>query len=218
VPAVRPEFGPTLPELLRPWTRAHPRVTRAVLVLLVLGVGAAITLLVRSGEDTRTAIVDSPVVTFNLIYPQGLVRVAPQRGELLHLRSPPGAPHSLTYAARAIVLPRYRGDINGYLPLYSAALIEAMRHGYRSFALRGEGRVRINEAIGYGMQFQARRGGTLVFGRRLLLFPGETPGRRGVDILLLAAASPAVPNVDAVGNAGPLKTALRSFRFGTERP
>jgi glutamate-1-semialdehyde aminotransferase len=36
---------------------------------------------------------------------------------------------------------------------------------------------------------------------------------------MLAARSPAVPRVDAVGSAsGALKTAIRSFRFGTDRP
>jgi hypothetical protein len=38
------------------------------------------------------------------------------------------------------------------------------------------------------------------------------------DIDLRAARSPAIPNVDAIGNNGVLKTPLRSFRFGTARP
>ncbi len=40
----------------------------------------------------------------------------------------------------------------------------------------------------------------------------------GVEIGILATRSPAVPRVDAVGAEGQLRTALRSLRFGTERP
>jgi hypothetical protein len=37
--------------------------------------------------------------------------------------------------------------------------------------------------------------------------------------MIMAARSQSIPRVDAVASAnGPLKTAIRSFRFGTERP
>jgi hypothetical protein len=218
VSVVRPEFRPTLPELVQPWARAHPRAARAGAVLLLVAVITVLGLVVRGGEGTHSAVVKGPIVSFNLIYPDGLVRVAPGRDAALRLQSPPGARHTLAFTVRPIALPAYRGDVNGYLPLVSSHLIDDMRRSSQAFALRGEGRARINESSGYGMLFQTRVAGRLVYGRRLLLLPDETRPRRGVDILLLAASSPAVPNADAVGNAGPLKTALRSFRFGTERP
>jgi hypothetical protein len=218
VPAVRPEFGPTLPELLRPWLRAHPCAGRAGAAVLIVAAVVGVALAVRAGGATEEAVVRSPSITFNLIYPEGLERVSPRRGELLRLANPPAAGATLSYVVRPVALPPYRGDINGFLPLFTARLIADMRRVYARFALRGEGRVRINDVPGYGVQFQARIGGRLFFGRRLLLFPDEPGARHGADVLLLASASLAVPNVDAVGNAGPLKTALRSFRFGTERP
>ena len=65
-----------------------------------------------------------------------------------------------------------------------------------------------------------RRRGRTTFGRRTLLLPGgDTPPHEGVDIMMMAGRSPAIPRVDAVAStAGALKTAIRSFRFGTERP
>ena len=42
--------------------------------------------------------------------------------------------------------------------------------------------------------------------------------REGADILVTAPRSPAIVRADDVGHNGGLKIALRSFRFGTERP
>ncbi len=47
---------------------------------------------------------------------------------------------------------------------------------------------------------------------------GDQPPREGVDIMIMAARSDAIPRADAVASQGALKTAIRSFRFGTERP
>ena len=54
-------------------------------------------------------------------------------------------------------------------------------------------------------------------GRRLLLLPDDF-SRVGVQLWLEADASGAVVNPDSPGRTGPLKTALRSFRFGTDVP
>jgi hypothetical protein len=52
----------------------------------------------------------------------------------------------------------------------------------------------------------------------LLVAKPDPPPREGVDLTILAARSPSVPNLDSVGATGALKTAYRSFRFGTDRP
>jgi hypothetical protein len=80
--------------------------------------------------------------------------------------------------------------------------------------------VNYNRQPGYEIVFQARIDGRTTYGRRTILLPGgDTPPKEGVDITMLAARSEAIPRVDAIGAAaGALKTAIRSFRFGTERP
>lgn len=214
---MRPEFGPTLPELLAPRLRRLPRAARAALAAVGLALLVAIAALALGRGGVHDAVVRGRV-TFNLQYPAGLVRVAPRPGELLRLESPPGARYPLLYVVRPSTLPPYGGDINGILPLFSARIISAMQRADPAFVLRGEGRMRVNEnASGYNLQFQTRIGGRLTFGRRLLLYAGETGVRYGVDVLLLARSSPTVPNVDSVGAAGPLKVAMRTFRFGTEQ-
>jgi hypothetical protein len=215
---VKPEFRPTLPDIVRPWAQAHPRAARLGAVALLVVVIGVVGLVARRGDHRHTVVVKNPIASFNLVYPDGLVRVAPGQDAALRLESPPSAKHKLAYTVRPVVLAPYRGNVNGVLPLQASHLIDVMRRSLKDFRLRSEGRARINETGGYGIVFQARIAGRLVYGRRILLFPDTPRPRQGVDILLLAASSPAVPNADAVGNAGPLKTALRSFRLGTERP
>jgi hypothetical protein len=219
---VRPEFGPTLAELVRPRVRALPFAARlvvwaavaALLVALVLGA-----LRLRSGEQ-RTAVVVREPVAFNLTYPEGLRRVAPRPGEALRLASPADAPAPQSFAVAPMRLDRYRGDVTAVLMGRSPRLIEHMRATLPGFVWRGDGRVNYNRQPGYEILFQARIDGRTWYGRRTLLVPGgDEPPREGVDIMIMAARSEAIPRVDAVASAtGALKTAIRSFRFGTERP
>jgi hypothetical protein len=217
-PPVRPEFGPTLPELAGPRWRAlpgHARIAVAVLAALV-----AVALLVRTlGGDDRTVVVVSAPVAFNLVYDDTkLDRVAAPAGTSLRLVTPASDPDPESVTVAPLRLPAYRGDINGALPVHAATVIRDMRRADPAFVLRSEGRTRINRQPGYQIQFQTERGGRTTYGRRTFLFKDEPAQRDGADILLLAARSPSMPNVDAVGSNGPTKLPYRSFRLGTERP
>jgi hypothetical protein len=92
-----------------------------------------------------------------------------------------------------------------------------MAERYDGFQIRQEGRTNVNRQPGYEMVFQFRDTNGTRYGRRVLLLP-EPTGREGADITMISERTPAVPRADAVGRSGALKTALRSFRFGTERP
>lgn len=216
--AVRPEFGPTLPELAGPAWRRLPRAAR---VGVALGAGvllvALAALALRGGEDRRTVVVRGEP-TFNLVHPAALERVDPQAGELLRLERRADGRVTQRLTVRAVRVPAYRGDIGGLLPAFASRLVDAAERTDPAFVLRGEGRIRVNELPGYAYLFQTRVGGRTTYGRRLLLFAEEPGVRLGADVLLLAERSESVPRADAVGSNGALKTALRSFRFGTERP
>jgi hypothetical protein len=217
---VRPEFGPTLPELLGPRVRALPRAAQLVLaVLAALVVLVLAYVVLRSTEDTRPHVVVRAPIAYNLVYP-ALQRVRPHTGETLRLETPPGTPAPQSFAVKTLRLPAYRGDSTGILTLMSAQMITRMRATYPGFVWRSDGRVNYNRQPGYEILFQARIGGRTTYGRRTMLVPGDDPQpHEGVDITMLAARSAAIPRVDAVGSAsGALKTAIRSFRFGTERP
>jgi hypothetical protein len=214
--AVRPEFGPTLPELLGPRIRVLPRAVRVALAALgaLVVVLLVYALFLRGGgtQAKRAVIVRSPVA-FNFVYRAPFRKEAPLAGELARVGS-----KDQSFSVRALKLPAYRGDAAGFLPLYAAKLEAQMARDLPGFTWRSDGRANINQQQGFEIVFQFRRSdGTLTYGRRVLLLPGIT-ARAGVDIWAVAPRSPAIVRADDVGHNGGLKTALRSFRFGTERP
>jgi hypothetical protein len=218
---VRPEFGPTLPELLGPRVRALPRAAQIALAAIAVVVLVALAVFVRRDtQDTRAHAVIREPIAYNLVYPPSLVRVRPEAGETLRLETKPGTAAPQSFAVKAFRLPPYHGDSTGILTLMSANLITRMSKTYPGFIWRGDGRVNYNRQPGYEILFQAKIGGRTTYGRRTMLVPGgDTPPREGLDITMLAARSAAIPRVDAVGSSkGALKTAIRSLRFGTERP
>jgi hypothetical protein len=218
-PPVRPEFRPTLPDLLGPRMRRLGRVGTVVVAVLALVLVVALIALGRSGGDgTKVLVVRGPV-TFNLKYdPVRLERATPQAGDSLLLRTVASDPDPERFSVRPITLPPYTGDPAGIEPIVASGLIRQMRRDDPSFILRSEGRTRINQQPGYQIQFQTRVGGRLAFGRRTMLFADEPGVRQGGDITLVSVRSPTIPNVDAVGSNGPLKQPYRSFRLGAERP
>jgi len=218
---VRPEFGPTLPELVGPRVRALPRAAQiALAVVAALIVVGLLFLLRRDTEDTRAHAVVRRPIAYNLVYPPSLERVRPRQGETLRLQTPAGTAAPQSFAVKPFKLPPYHGDSTGILTLMSANMITQMGKQYPGFVWRGDGRVNYNRQPGYEILFQAKIDGHTTYGRRTMLVPGgDTPPKEGLDITMLAARSEAIPRVDAVGSAsGALKTAIRSLRFGTERP
>jgi hypothetical protein len=217
VSVVREEFGPTLPELVGRRLGVRPRLVW--LSLAAIGAVAVVVvawLTLRPDPNETTVVVREPI-TYNLIYPAALQRVAPRSGETLRLQSRSGLPQS--FVVHPLRLQPYKGDVTAALTFLSASLIDEMRGQYQDFVWRGDGRVNINKQPGYQIIFQARVGGRTTYGRRVLLVATpDPPPREGVDLTILAARSPSVPNLDSVGATGSLKTAYRSFRFGTDRP
>lgn len=218
---VRPEFGPTLAELVGPRVRALPRPARVAVWAAVAVAVVALVLIavrVRAGEQRAAAVVREPVA-FNLVYPEGLRRVAARPREALRLESIAGAPAPQSMSITPLRLAAYRGDVTATLMGRTPRLIDSMRATLPGFVWRGDGRVNINKQPGYEILFQFRRGSRTTYGRRILLVPdADTAPRKGLDVTMLAVRSAAVPRVDAVAADGQLRTALRSLRFGTERP
>jgi hypothetical protein len=218
---VRPEFGPTLPELLGPRVRALPRAGQAILAALAALVVLALAfVLLRGDGEQRTTVVVREPIAYNLVYPPAMQQVRPQGRETLRLETAPGAADPQSFAVTPFTLPPYRGDATGVLTGMSPNQIERMRRTIPGFVWRADGRVNYNRQPGYEILFQARIDGRTWYGRRTLLLPGgDEPPREGVDIMIMAARSEAIPRADAVASSsGALKTAIRSFRFGTERP
>ena len=218
-PLVKPQYGPSLPALLRSWPRPRRIAAIAALAFVALvAVGLVALRAVRNDEKTSVAVVQGPPA-FNLIWRSDLKRVKPNPGELLRLENTSGAGVLQRFLVRPLHLAPYRGDVFGVLPLYAGTVtMREIRKDYPGAIERSEGKARINELPGYQVVFQTKVGGKVAYGRRVLLLPDEPGVREGAQLEMLVTRSPAVPRADAVGANGPLKTPLRSFRFGTERP
>jgi len=222
VPAVRAEYGPTLPELVGPRVRALSPVGRIALIAAAaaLAVAAAIVLRGRDGPPQTAVVVHRPVA-FNLRFKSvPLRRTTPPAGGSLALRTVAGrAPERMV--VRPLRLGPYRGDPTVAAMMLIPRMIDELRATLPRFAFRSEGRTRVNDAPGYQLQYQAQIGGRLVYGRRVLLLPqteADPSPREGVQVDLRSARSASVFNIDMVGNNGPLKTPFRSLRFGTAAP
>lgn len=214
VPVLKPEYGPTLLELLAARHRVV-RVAAAVLAVSMLVVAVVIALTARPDE---TPVLIREPVTFNFVHgPQWTS--APRAGTLVSLRH--DSPKGLfldAYAIRELRLPPYRGAVSGTLPVYADGYLRTLARRYRAFELVGEGRARINNAIGWAITYRARTGTRRLYGRHYLLVEEEPEGaRHGVILEIESTPAAGTPNADEIGNHGALKKPLRSFRFGEDR-
>jgi hypothetical protein len=216
---VRPEFGPSLPQVLGPRLSRLPRAARTALV--VAGVAAlalvAWVLIARPGGP-HAYVQRSPVV-FNLTWESPLRKAPPRAGEMLRLEQRRGAKLLQSMTVEPLRLAPHAGDSSVPLPIQADALEREMARRFPGAAFGTEGRVRLNpDAAGYGFVFRARLNGRQLWGRGSLLAPDDDKARLGVFILLLGTPEAGVHSTDQLGYVGPLKEPYRSFRFGTERP
>ena len=216
VSPVRPELGPSLPQLVGA-RRARLALTAAAVVAVLAVVLPR--LADGPGGGAGRVVVAAPVA-FNL--DAGELQRAPARGEeALRLVSAPGDVRQ-ELRATPLRLEPYAGDPVAALMSVAQLRADRLRRELgASLVVRGEGRTRVNEQPGYQLQYQFRLDGRTAYGRLVLLVPAEKDvlrPREAVALDLRTQRSPAVPSVFAVGDNGALKTPLRSFRFGTETP
>lgn len=213
-PVVQPQYGPTLPEVVgRGGRRRLPLVAA-----LVVAVAVGIVLASRGGTDEREQVRREPVA-FNLRHPPALKELTPRPGEQLRLEQRRGALFLASFTVRRLALPPYAGAVGGALPVLAERYVRAAARRHPGFALVEEGRARINDVPGYGFVFRARLGDRRLYGRVVLLpLPDEPRTRDGVVLEVLGTPAGGVGRAEQAGSAGPAKTALRSFRFGTEPP
>ena len=135
----------------------------------------------RAGEPRTTVVVREPVA-FNLVFAEGLRRVAPRPGEVLRLESVAAATAPQSLAVTPLRLAPYRGDVTATLMGRTPRLIDGMRASLPGFVGAERAREHDNEQPGYEILYQFRRDGRLTYGRRVLLVAdAESLTREGID-------------------------------------
>jgi hypothetical protein len=213
VSAVKPQYGPSLVQMLAPRPLAVRVAAGALAALLVV---AVVVVALRTRAD-ETFVLEHEPVTFNLVYGPQFQRVE-KAGTIVALTHERNGLFLDSYVVRPLSLPAYRGFVGGMLPVYANGYLERQHRRYPGYEFVSEGRSRINNGIGYAVTFRARRGGRTLYVRHLLLVEDTPDGlRRGVILELTSTAAAGTPNAAEIGNHGALKTPLRSFRFGEDR-
>jgi hypothetical protein len=213
VSAVKPQYGPTLVQILA--SRPLPvRIVAAVAATLLFAAVVVVALTTRADE---TEVLIRKPTTFNFVYGPQFKRVS-EPSSIIALRNVRDGLFLDSYVIRDLQLPPYRGAVGGMLPLYSNGYLAKLRARYPGFRFVGEARARINNGIGYQLTFTSKLGKRTLYGRHLLLVEDLPDGhRRGVIIELESTPAAGTPNALAIGTAGALKAPLRSFRFGADR-
>ena len=211
-PALRPEFGPSLPQLLRARLGVPERITTAI-ALVAVAIAAVVVIATRGGE-VHYIHRSGPV--FNLRYAPVLHRAPAKPGVLFELDGRRGSLFVQSLVIRPLRLPAYRGQVSGMLPVYAARRMEQVRRRYADLAVLDEGKARMGDAPGYQIGFRARLGKRTLYGREVLVVPDEPGARDGVAMTVVQTHAAGAHTLDDVGNVGAIKKPFRSFRFGTE--
>jgi len=214
-PLLRPEFGPSLPELVSARFALSRRIVAVIAVIALIVLAVVIKLIIDDGREQLT-VHGKP--SFNVLYdPDQLHRVAPHRGELMRLEAR-RARVSAAVTARYAHLPPYSGDaIGGQLPLYTAQYAERLRAQLPGFALGTEGKARLNKAPGYQVAYTSGTPGDRSSWLEIFVMPAPDESDQTVLLTLRQTVS-GRPGRRGRALLKATKKAFRSFRFGTRRP
>jgi hypothetical protein len=210
---VRPEFGPSLPTLVRKRLGVPERVTATLAVGVAVAVTIAGVAIAVRGDGTKQ-LVDRSAPAFTIAYTPDVVRPRePRRGERLRLAGRRGGV-SAEVVVRPLRLPPYRGNVaSGLLPSYAATYIDGLRRRRSRFVLRDEGNLTLGTTPGYQIGFRTGPPARRTYSREILLVPEDGGGRVGV-ILSVRHAKPGAAYTDADREYVVLaKRVMRSFRF-----
>jgi hypothetical protein len=215
VPLLRPEFGPTLSELI---SRRFSVSRRAIAIgaVIALIVAAVVIKVVIDGGREKLVVHGNP--SYNVLYdPSLLHKATPQGDEQMRLVGK--RPHvSVEVSARPAKLPPFNGDvIGGQLPLYTAQYAGRLEQQLPGFQLGTEGKARLNQAPGYQISYTSGPPGNQSVWREVWVMPKADQPEQTVVVKMRQTFS---------GRPGPrgrallqaTKKAFRSFRFGTGRP
>jgi hypothetical protein len=216
-PLLRPEFGPTLPDLLSRRLSVSRRVITIVAVLVLVLIVAGIKVGLSIGRATITVNGDP---AFTLVYKTHKLHKASLRpGEIARVQGR-GRHVFVALTARRVALPPSKGDvIGGQLPIYATQYTDRLSRQLPQFTVSDEGKARIGTAQGYEIGYQSGPKSHHTYWREIFLVsdPEKGTGQNSVVLRLRQTFSGRTNARDrALVQAG--KQVYQSFRFGTGRP
>ena len=216
---LKPEYRPTLWDLLAPRWRAAGRLARAAVVVVALGCLALVVAVVLRQENAHYR--QGGAVPFHFSY-RGLYRATPPTGDYVMVShvGADGLPNA-SFAVGPLTVPPYSALVNAALPIDAIPVIRRLARTYPDFVLTGDGVERTNivsgtnNPSGYQITFQTSMRGVPYFGRVVLLLPPGAGARTGVLLtMLVRAAGSGVDVAHPVGSNGALNLPFASFAFG----
>ena len=211
--AAPPDFGPTLPVLLRRRFGIRERVTTIVAVVLLVAIAVALLYSYATGPEKITYRAGP---TFNLQYSGDVLsRAAPRGNELVRLEAHRGS-LAAAITVTPLRLPPYAGNVtSGLLPVYEDSYVRRLRASLAAFQLRDEGSARLTDAQGYQVGFRSGPAGHFTWGRDILLVPRDEDVTEGV-VLHLRYTTAGPPSKRETSALDGVRKAFRSFNFGTD--
>jgi hypothetical protein len=213
-PPARPDFGPSLPALLRRRFGIRERVTRIVAFVVAAAIAIAVVVALLSRPEH---IVYRAGPTFNIQYSSDVLeRVAPRGSELVRLEAHKGK-LSASITVSRLTLPAYGGNVtSGLLPVHVDRYERELSRTLVDFQLRDEGSARVNDAQGYQVGFRFGPTGRFTWARDMMLVPGDEDVREGVMLRLRQTKEGTITDADREV-LDDVHQAFRSFNFGTDR-
>jgi hypothetical protein len=213
-PPARPDYGPSLPVLLRQRFGIREVVTRAVAIAIAVAIGIAVVFALISGPEQ---IVYRAGPTFNIQYSSDVLeRVAPHGAELVRLEAHEGK-LSASITISRLRLPPYAGNVtSGLMPVYVDGYERELGRTLEDFRVRDEGSARVNDAQGYQVGFRFGPEGRFTWARDMMLVPGDEDVREGVVLRLRQTKTGTITDAD-LDVLEDVRQSFRSFNFGTDR-
>jgi len=197
---VKPEYGPTMPDLLASrlgTLSGRWRAAAGAVVIVVLAV--ALIEALRGGPAGFAA--SEPGVAFSFSY-SGLEREPAPPGQYVQLASHTAAGRLVAQlAVGPLELPAFAGNVIGVEPVFVAGYMREFAARTPGVVLQSAAPTLVGPTAGYNFTYTRTIAGEEYFGRVIFLTPSTAPGqRRGVVVSLLA--QPFLSGIITPGSGG----------------
>jgi hypothetical protein len=182
---VKPEYGPTLPELLESRLGGVPRGIRGAFgVVVAVIVVVALLVAVRGGSSSISG--GGSGVSFSFSY-AGLDREALPTGTYALLEATRGTRLVARIAVAPLRLAPYTGNVIGIEPLIAANYMRTFAARTPGVVLQSAGPTVVDGTAGYDFTYTQRLDGETYYGRTIFLTPSaESHALSGLTVSLLA--------------------------------